>query len=272
MSRRKMQIGVCRLCKKNTELSFEHIPPKVAFNKSTKYRTVPFVEYMQNSHKPDYKPSGKILQGGMGEFCLCRNCNSFLGSNYVPSYYRMALIGKHLLQSYKAERFHFTGLELSPLKLLKQVLSMFVCINTPEFTNTYPDLLAFIKNPEEKALNERFRVYMYLNNVGKTRTIPWMIVTNRGRGFISEITFPPLGFVLSIDNENTIPELTEITHFKNVRLDYCGKVHFKMNVLPTFEPIAADYRTQEEIEQTIRESQRFTDSLDDSEFKDFKNV
>lgn len=257
MSRRKMQVGICRLCKKNTQLSFEHIPPKVAFNKHTKYRSVPFIEYIQNSRKLDYKPSGKIMQGGIGEYCLCRKCNSFLGEVYVPSYYRMALISKYILQSYEADSVHFMASNISPLKLLKQVLSMFVCINKPDFTNAFPELLTFIRNPKEQELSERYRIYMYLNNVGKTRNLS-MMYTNH-HGLVCEITFPPLGFVLNIDNPNPIPKLSEITHFKSVDLDYCDNVRFKMNVLPTHLPLVVDYRTEEEIEDAIKQSQQFMD-------------
>jgi len=255
MARRKMQKGICRLCKKTTELSFEHIPPKVAFNKFTKYRSIPFIEYVQNSRNPDYKPSGKLMQGGLGEYCLCRDCNSFLGNIYVPSYYRMALIGRNILQNYNVDKIHFKTTDLSPLRLLKQVLAMFICINKPEFTTSFPELLPFVRNPKEQFLPNRYRVYMYLNKIGKTRNLS-MMYTNH-HGLLCELTFPPLGFVLSIDNPNSIPSLTEITQFKNINLDFNGEIYFEMNVLPTHLPYVADYRTEEEIEETIRKSEEF---------------
>lgn len=244
MGRRKMQEGICRLCKKKTKISFEHIPPKVAFNKHTKYRTIPFIEYVKNIDNPNYKPTGKLMQGGLGKYCLCQTCNSFLGQKYVPSYYRMAFVGKYVLQIYNAERVHFS-MKLSPLKFLKQVLSMFISINEPWFTDEHNELLTFVKNPEKQNLNQRYRIYMYLNNTGNTRSIPW-IYTNT-YGLISEITFPPLGLVLSVDNSETIPQLAEITHFKNIDLNYDDTVNFKLNILPTHLPYPLDYRTQEEI-------------------------
>jgi hypothetical protein len=262
MARRKMQKGVCRLCKKTTDLSFEHIPPKVAFNKYTKYQSIPFIEYIQNSHNPDYKPSGKLMQGGLGDYCLCIRCNSFLGLHYVPSYYRIALVSKNILLKYNADGIHFTVIELSPLKLLKQIIAMFVCINKAEFTDSNSKLLEFIKNPSENLLPEKYKVYMYLNRRGRTRSIPLMYSNHNG--FLSEITFPPLGFVLSIDNSNSIPYLTEITSFKDVKLDYNDEVHFKLNVLPTYSPYPEDYRSEEEIEITVKENGNYMD-LDDGE-------
>lgn len=41
-----MESGICRLCGKDTSLSYEHVPPKVAFNKNTKFVSVDFEEYV----------------------------------------------------------------------------------------------------------------------------------------------------------------------------------------------------------------------------------
>lgn len=257
-----MQRGVCRLCKKTTDLSFEHIPPKVAFNATTKYRTLPFIEYVQNSTNPDFKPSGKLMQGGIGEYCLCPKCNSFLGNQYVPAYYRIALVSRYILQNHsEAEGIHFSTVKLSPLRLLKQVIAMFVCINKPDFTDVNPELLNFIRDPNENALPQKFRVYMYLNKTGKTRSIP-MMYSNQN-GLMAEIAFPPLGFVLSIDHPHPIPYLSEITSFKNANLDYNDEVHFKLNVLPTYLPFPGDYRKEKEIEETIRKNREFTESTEE---------
>jgi hypothetical protein len=258
MSRRKMQNGICRICKKKTELSFEHIPPKAAFNKYTKFRSIPYLEYVQNSHREDYKPTAKIQQGGIGEYCLCRNCNSFLGNNYVPDYFKMAQVGKAIFQDKNFEKAIFTTSEISPLRLLKQAISMFVCINEPEFTDENPELLHFLKNPKEKNLPDKFRIFMYLNNTGKIRKLPTMYTNIYG--IVNELAFPPLGFVLSVDSNNSFP-LTEITHFKNIDHDYNGNVNYELLNLPTHLPFPIDYRTLTEIEETVKKNEQFKNGL-----------
>jgi len=253
MARRKMKIGICRICKKNTELSFEHIPPKAAFNKYTKFRSIPYLEYVQNSHKGNYKPSAKLQQGGIGNFCLCRNCNSFLGSNYVPDYLKMAQVGKSIFNNYDFSKAIFTTEEISPLRFLKQTLSMFVCNNAPDFTNNEPELLSFLKNPSEQNLPDKFRVFMYLNHFGQIRNLN-MMYTNL-YGLVYEFAFPPLGFVLSINSDVVFPQLTQITHFKNVDCNYRGEVHFELFNLYTYSPFPIDYRSQEEIAEAVRKSE-----------------
>ncbi|MFH6942583.1 hypothetical protein [Flavobacterium sp. FlaQc-50] len=254
MARRKMQKGICRLCKKNTDLSFEHIPPKVAFNKYTKFRSVPFLEYAQNAHKTDYQPNAKLQQGGLGKYCLCRKCNSFLGNNYVPDYFKMSQTAKAIFQNKDFSKAFFTTREISPLRFLKQILSMFVCINDPDFTDDEPELLNFLKNPSENNLSDKFRIFMYLNHLGQIRSLTSMY-TNK-YGLVNELTFPPLGFVLSINSDNSFP-LTEITHFKNISIDYTDEVTYELFNLPTHLPFPVDYRTREEIDEAVRKSEKY---------------
>lgn len=258
MSRRKMQNGICRICKKKTELSFEHIPPKVAFNKYTKFRSIPYLEYVQNAHREDYKPTAKIQQGGIGDYCLCRNCNSFLGQNYVPDYFKMAQIGKIIFQDKNFEKAIFSTVDISPLKLLKQALAMFICMNKPEFTDNEPELLNFIKNPKEQNLPDKFRVFMYLNHAGKIRKLTTMYTNIYG--LVNELAFPPLGFVLSVNSKNSFP-LTEITHFKNIDVEYKGVLNYTLLNHPTHLPFPIDYRSLEEIDETLKKNEKYKEEL-----------
>ena len=54
-----MTKGICHLCGKNTNLSFEHVPPKVAFNKNTKYVSVEFEDYIKSRNLLKDIPKGK---------------------------------------------------------------------------------------------------------------------------------------------------------------------------------------------------------------------
>lgn len=248
MARRKMQIGTCRICKEEKELSFEHIPPKVAFNKHTKYRTAPFEEILNNGSNPDYKPKTKLKQGGVGYYCLCRDCNSFLGQTYVPDFFNLVNIGRDILDKVNPENVHFTANNQSPLKILKQIISMFICINEPWFTKEYHELLTFVKNPENQFLPDKYRVYMYLNNEGQIRNHGWMVTNIHGT--VSEITFPPFGYVLRIGEQNPIVGHTEITNFKSISFDENRHIEFKMRKFPTYSPIPLDYRSRSEYFKT----------------------
>jgi hypothetical protein len=54
--------------------------------------------------------------------------------------------------------------------------------------------------------------------------------------------------------------LTEITHFKNLDESYKDEVRFQLLNLPTHLPFPVDYRTQEEINETIRKNKEFDEN------------
>ncbi len=56
-----MTKGVCRLCGQNTDLSFEHVPPRTTFNKDTKYTSVDFEDYIKIKNPLIETPKGKLI-------------------------------------------------------------------------------------------------------------------------------------------------------------------------------------------------------------------
>ena len=150
--------GICRLCKLHKELSFEHIPPKAAFNKNTRYFSMSQEEYYRIADIFNYNHKGFINQGGLGSYCLCKECNSFLGSNYVRPYIEWVNIGasaNKILSSNKSNQIRVDLKNLNPLRILKQIVSMFICINDSTFTDHFPELLQFVKHPQSKNLSDK---------------------------------------------------------------------------------------------------------------------
>jgi hypothetical protein len=244
-------IGVCRLCKETKELSFEHFPPSSAYNKNTKYFSIPHDEYFKNAEAEsllEYKPKGRKLQGGLGDNCLCKDCNNFLGSAYVREYKKWANIGMTLINQdggdFKA--CGFTSIEINFLKILKQIIAIFICNNRPLFTEIYPGLIEFVKDEKSTDLPSRYKIYTYLNNEGQIRT--GEIYYTNLYGAVCEFTFRPFGYVLSIDNEMHFENLLEITGLKDLADFEKTEVEMILNKYPTFLPFAPmDYRTKDEI-------------------------
>lgn len=80
--------GVCKLCGELKPLTFEHVPPKHAFN-SFPVMYYSFDEAIKimagaDGRKPwDFEGlKGKKHQAGSGAYYLCRSCNSNTGSWY----------------------------------------------------------------------------------------------------------------------------------------------------------------------------------------------
>ena len=246
MARHKSTKGICRLCGKIKMLSFEHVPPKVAFNKNTKYLSVPFEEYTKIQNPIKEKIKGKHKQGGVGYNSLCIDCNNFLGSNYVNAYIKWVYGGAEVIKKYNFQFNKYNLLEQEPLKILKQIISMFISINNEFYLKAYPELAEFVLNPDSNNLPDRYRVFTYLNDEGGMRyshhsvaSIPYVGIVN-----CTEITFPPYGYVLLFDFDKKLTLLNEITHYKNYIKTDVVTLEMEMYKLPTYSTWPLDYRTK----------------------------
>lgn len=248
--KKKKIIGLCKICKQEKELTYEHIPPKSANNKSTKFYEISTKEYYQNAE--DYvngnmKPKSQKKQGGMGSYCLCENCNAFLGKEYVRDYKQFALIANSIMSEHKnAKGYSFNIAEINLLNFIKQVIAIFICQNCHSFTLTYEGLIEFVTDTKSQYLPDKYKLYMYLNDEGNFRN-GHVMYTNKW-GTICEFTFRPFGFVLSIDNPFPIIELSNVTDFKNYNPDFHYKqIPIILNKYPAILPFPLDFRTKEEI-------------------------
>lgn len=251
------KIGKCKLCLETKELNFEHIPPRSAFNKDTKYYILDQTEYYQKAKEYTFenlKPKSRKEQGGIGQFSFCLDCNGFLGSTYVRTYKKFAQIAMNIIQSNdnNAKAFEFDISDINLLKFLKQITAIFIGSNKHSFTESYPELLDFVKNEKSTELSERFRFYMYLNNEGQNRN-GHIHFTNLF-GTVCEFTYRPFGFVLSIDNPKRIMQLSEITNFKHYgKIKMVDKLPIILNKYPTYYPFPMDYRIKQELKGSTQQ-------------------
>lgn len=244
-------VGKCKLCQETKELNFEHIPPRSAFNKETKYYILDQTELYKKAKEYTFenlKPKSRKEQGGIGQFSFCINCNGFLGSKYVRTYKKFAQIAMNVIQSNdkNIKAFGFDISDINLLKFLKQITAIFIASNSHSFTESYPELLEFVKDEKLSHLSKRYRFYMYLNDEGLNRN-GHIHFTNLF-GTVCEFTFRPFGFVLSIDNPNRIMQLSEITNFKHYdKSKMVEELPIIFNKYPTYYPFPLDYRTKEEL-------------------------
>ncbi|WP_111542162.1 hypothetical protein [Mesonia algae] len=248
---KKPTIGKCKLCKETKELNFEHIPPRSAYNKETRYYTVNQLDYLKNAKEYAFeglKPKSKKHQGGLGNYSFCENCNGFLGSNYVRTYKKFAQIAMRIILSNdkKIKSYEFDISDINLLNFLKQITAIFIASNSLLFTESYPELIEFVRNKNQNELPNRYRFYMYLNNEGQARN-GHIHFTNH-YGTVCEFAFPPFGFVLSFDNPNQLMKLSEITNFKYYdKINMVNKLPIILNKYPTYYPIPLDFRSENEL-------------------------
>lgn len=250
-----MKSGNCNLCGTLSNLTFEHIPPRVTFNRDTRYRVVSYLDVLTQMDPFNAKQKGKIYQGGVGYHALCSKCNSFLGQKYVPEYNRYSNSFIDIAKRNASNYFQIEMHQFEPLKVLKQIAAMFICTNGWEFSQSHRDLANFVLNPDMSQLDSRYRFFNYLNTEGQLRNLPLFLKGRLDTDEMieaSEIAFPPLGHVLTLDFSGTLPTHFEISGFANANPNEKKDVTMKVFRLPTHIPMLLDYRNKETIEKSIK--------------------
>lgn len=255
MARSKKVTGICRICGNAGPLSFEHVPPRAAFN-DRPVLMAKFEEILDSA--PHGDPTGTIQQKGAGAYTLCAKCNNNTGTWYGHHFVTWCHQGMELLSRSGGKPSLIYMHYVFPLSIIKQVITMFFSVNGEGFRRSNPDLVRFVLNREEKHLPVRYRVYTYFNVEGQLRhmgvTGSGSFVSSEYRLF-SEITFPPFGYLLTIDSTPPDKRLFEITGFRHYSYGEFAVLNLKLPVLPTHLPLPGDYRTLTEIEDTMRDSQ-----------------
>ena len=144
--------GTCHLCGSNGPLSFEHVPPRAAFNNKRviAYRFEDVIEL-----GPDASPRGPISQRGAGAYTLCSSCNNKTGSWYGPKFIDWCYQGMDILLRSGGHPTLIYLNYLYPLPILKQIITMFFSVNPPTFAAKNEDLVRFILNKETRHLPPR---------------------------------------------------------------------------------------------------------------------
>ncbi len=145
------------------------------------------------------------------------------------------------------------------IPLIKQVLSMFISINALQFSEHNKEIREFILTPELTGIPEKYKIFTYLNNEGKVRYLQqmvWANIKSNSMSLYSEITFPPYGLVLAIDPKGQLERrYTEMTKFSHFKLEEKLNLNMTMFHLPTYLQIPMDYRTKNEIDNALADSE-----------------
>lgn len=249
MARRKRHEGICHICGQYGPLSLEHVPPRAAFND----RRVVVVRFDRAIRLgPDEKIKGPVQQRGMGRHTLCERCNSITGHWYGGRFVDWCYQGMDILIRTQGRPSLFYMNYLFPLAVIKQIVSMFFSVNGERFQEVNQELVHFVLNRDAKYLSPRYRLFVYYNLEGRFRSVG---VTGLGGsadgGFsvVSEISYPPFGYLMTLDSEPPDQRLFEVTHFTRYDYEEFAAVELRLPVLPTHLMYPGDYRTREEILQ-----------------------
>ncbi len=209
------KIGECRLCGQKKKLTFEHTPPEGAFNS-----TPVFFQDFENLFERNSYLYGKRKRSnqGAGGLNLCAECNNKTGSWYANDYIKFANLGAYVMTHHVyANHFITAEYSIKPLNVLKQILTMFVALDSSGFIIKQRNLKNFLLNKESAVFSNNIEVFMYLTSSIQLRNP--LSFTNLD-GYLrrhGEISYRPFGFHISIDTPPINLPYLSITYFKDFK-------------------------------------------------------
>lgn len=256
MSRRKVH-GICHVCGEDGQLSYEHVPPRAAYNDRPLLR--------QEMHDVFGKPEsewtrGRIVQRGSGGYTLCVKCNNSTGTWYGRDYVEWVRQGMLAIAQAHGALTLYCPYHIFPLRVLKQIICMFFSVNGARFRKANSDLEKFVLSRDFRDYNPKRRVFAFYTTGNISRLVgAFGVLSNVDSGPIqghifSEIIFPPFGYVMTFDSPPPNANMLDITHFAECRYNEWKDWHLRLPHLPVRSYYPGDYRTNNQIRDQYQQA------------------
>lgn len=229
----KNHFGKCALCGKACELTFEHVPPRAAFN-STPVRPVSGNEFFKeevinDKERMPWDTEGLKYQNqqqGMGRYSLCQECNNNTGSWYGDAYITFARTAHTAIKNRTTEDPDGIGFkDMYPARIINQVLSMLCSINSPDRPQ-FEELRKFVLDKDAVGIDKsKYMLCMYFTETTLYKQAGFSVLLRESAyGFesmaMTELTAYPFGFILYFNPTETWPyHGTDITSFADFGYD-----------------------------------------------------
>ena len=230
-------------------------PPKAAFNDRPIVKTT-IDELERVDLDVDYeKVRGSREQRGRGSYTLCEKCNADTGHWYGQAFAAWAAQALRVLHLRLDSPQIYLPFFIFPLRVIKQILCMFASQADGLAYRSHPSLCRFLLNPSSADLDPDLRIFMYLSAGRWLRSLGVTALGDFKRHstcVMSETTFPPFGYVLTIRSPPPDDRLVEITHFASYRYKEWKDIWLRVPFLPVNTWVPGDYRTLDQVRRDIK--------------------
>jgi hypothetical protein len=243
--------GTCHICGEYAKLSFEHVPPRSAFNDRPALR-----KRIKDLYEGDLDDTrGEISQRGAGGYTLCESCNNRTGAWYGNAFVEWAYQCAHILYHTRGKASLYYQYHIFPLRVIKQILCMFFSINGSEFRVANEHLVALVLNRKLNGFEPQIGIYAYFNASGRSRNTGVAASANFNTGkvrILSEIAFPPMGYIMTFGSEPPNDKLVDISFMAKYHYNDWKSLSLPLPVLPIYTYFPGDYRDRD---QVLREAE-----------------
>lgn len=202
---------------------------------------------------------GETRQGGAGEYTLCDSCNSTTGGWYADDYVhfvecamqsmRNPILVRRDSREFVDVLFH----DVYPLRIVKQVVTMFASVIGPGFAESNPELARFVLDKERRGLDRRhIGIYCYVWQGSMQRragVTGWMSLAGNSlkHRVLAEFSTIPFGYVLEFEPKGGTG-LWDITDFANLfSYDSTSTFTWRVPIRENNSMFAGDYRTRDQV-------------------------
>lgn len=232
--------GQCLLCGQIRKLSFEHVPPKNAFNDKPI-----FIHKDLNVNNPFAKKTRS--NKGFGSGTLCESCNNNTGNWYAKDFGLFAKEGMAILKASEQTLPIVKGVyNIKPLNVFKQILTMFLSADKSGVLRSKEGIVEFILNKSSNDFPKEINIHLYSNASPMKRMLGYSVVSDAvdlefGVRRWSEINFQPFGYFLTDDSHPPNTFMVDITEWHNVKYDKVHRIEMTTAYLKVMSPIIGMY-------------------------------
>jgi hypothetical protein len=202
---------LCRLCGRRLATSREHLPPRTASNLGEVE-----INYIAGETSSG-EAQVQIIHSSDGFWvpALCRKCNSKTGARYGSAYgdFVSQISNASGIEDTVGRVFvHLKG--IYPLRILKQMFSMFLASLPYQPTPKWKYIQEFVLRRDTHLVSDAPFVYLYKNISRTGRIVPCCGVVEFSAHktlIVSEVSWPPVGIIFSFQQDEQFAMMEDIT-------------------------------------------------------------
>lgn len=195
-----MSLGNCALCGKYEPMTFEHVPPRCAFNDK-----IIFIQGYEQLLEKESLLFGKKSRSnrGFGKFALCASCNNNTGNWYAKDFCDFTKQGQKFLTDGAELPIVRGKYVIRPLNVIKQIILMFLVADSAGNLRKNKGIVEYVMHKQNRDFPEKLNIYIYSNSCSHKRMHGLGFGMDMGTGEKfqwSEINFNPFGYFLTYDS------------------------------------------------------------------------
>lgn len=237
----------CSLCgepKCESKFDFPHIFPKSCDNNKSVFGfSMEDVMNGETIYKEDGKPKGKYLsRRGFGLQSICKDCNNYSGLHYTIAFKDFYEQGLKAYDNRCSPIVDISCKNIYPLRILKEILMMFVIINhNNPLKGNFKD---YLLNKENQELPAGYKIYAFLTDDICRNAMHSFAQGNNIKDITisvsSLVSFKPFGFILAYDSNPSLKynKICDITAFSKYNYDGQESLRLPLRVINNPVPLS----------------------------------